>query len=161
MLKKYTIPAALFLVFAPCASQADSGSAIRPESGSATRQSEDCRSGFDNCDHRHFRHPGEKDRHRDGVPPSGDQLLPESGAARRERPVRPSYRYDPPRAEDYQHFRISCSQGASILKQNGFTEIQVRDCEGSYYDYTAVRRDYRYAVSVFAQGGRIVSVVPY
>jgi hypothetical protein len=139
---------------------ADSGIAVRPESGGAIRQLPDC-DRLRDCPETDL--SGKHDR---GRPPRKSTIpdrhaLPESGIARKERPQLPAFRYDPPRAEDLGHFRITCSQGISILKSSGFSDIRIDDCEGNYFNFSAIRDDYRYAVSVYAQGGRIVSIIPY
>jgi hypothetical protein len=163
MSKLNLIPATVAIALSVVPARSDSAVTVRPESGILLNRSQDCRADERHCDGAYRqgdrrdpdRGPPEKDR--SATNPS---LVPETGGPIRDRNRGPVYRYRPPTNDDYSHFRITCSQGINILKNNGFVNIEVRDCEGNYFAYLAERGEYRYLVSLFAQGGRIVSIFP-
>jgi hypothetical protein len=70
------------------------------------------------------------------------------------------YRWDPPHYEyrpRYEYRRMSCSEAKRILWREGFRSIRTYDCEGSRYEFHAVRDGRAYRLVVYATDGRIVA----
>ena len=51
--------------------------------------------------------------------------------------------------------RISCAEGARLIRNRGFSNVTQRDCRGRYFTYRADRRGRRYEISVRARDGRV------
>ena len=54
--------------------------------------------------------------------------------------------------------RISCAEGARLLRDRGFRNIRRRDCRGRHFVYRATRRGSRWEVALQSRNGRIVDV---
>ena len=52
--------------------------------------------------------------------------------------------------------RISCAEGARLIRNRGFSNVTQRDCRGRNFTYRADRRGRRYEISVRARDGRVV-----
>lgn len=52
--------------------------------------------------------------------------------------------------------RITCAEGASLLRRRGFRDIRRVDCRGRYFIYRASRGGRRFEVAVSARNGQIV-----
>ncbi len=56
--------------------------------------------------------------------------------------------------------RISCRQARRMLRHRGFRRIQVRDCHGRRYVFTARRDGEWWRVRMSSRSGRIVRLYP-
>lgn len=54
--------------------------------------------------------------------------------------------------------RISCSEGARMLRARGFSNIRMIDCRGTRFVYHADRRGHRLRIEVNARNGRVTHV---
>lgn len=52
--------------------------------------------------------------------------------------------------------RITCSEGASLLRRRGFQNISRVDCRGRYFVYRASRRSWRYEIAISSRDGQVV-----
>jgi hypothetical protein len=52
--------------------------------------------------------------------------------------------------------RISCAEGARLIRNRGFSNVTQRNCTGRNFTYRASRRGSRYEISVRASNGRVV-----
>ena len=52
--------------------------------------------------------------------------------------------------------RISCAEGARLIRNRGFRDVTRTDCRGRNFTYEASRRGRRYQVVVRARDGRVV-----
>ena len=55
--------------------------------------------------------------------------------------------------------RISCREGARIVRYNGFRDVRPIDCSGSNYSYRGVRRHSLFEIRVRSKSGRIADVI--
>lgn len=63
--------------------------------------------------------------------------------------------------DDYDDYdRVSCREGASILRERGFYRVRPIDCEGRTFTYLVRRHGDSFRVLVSSRTGRIVSVRP-
>lgn len=81
------------------------------------------------------------------------------------RPPPPPYaeprRYGPPPyAGPPGYGPISCGEGAGIVASRGFRNVQVRECNGRVFRYTAFRRGEPFEVRVSSRTGEITLVRP-
>lgn len=51
--------------------------------------------------------------------------------------------------------RISCVDGARLIRDRGFREVVPRDCRGRYFVYRASRGRHRYEISIDSRNGRV------
>ena len=51
--------------------------------------------------------------------------------------------------------RISCVDGARLIRDRGFREVVPRDCRGRYFVYRASRARHRYEISIDSRNGRV------
>jgi hypothetical protein len=54
--------------------------------------------------------------------------------------------------------RVSCRQGARLLRMRGFNNIRMLDCRGTHFLYRATRLGRSYDITVRSRDGRIVNV---
>ncbi len=78
---------------------------------------------------------------------------------------RPGYGYGggygpPPYARPPAYGRIDCGEGAEIVASRGFRNIQVRECSGRVFRYTAFRGRQAFEVRVASSSGQITMVRP-
>lgn len=52
--------------------------------------------------------------------------------------------------------RISCSQGARLLRDRAYSGVTMRDCWGRYYIYRAWRNFRHYEIAVDSRNARVV-----
>jgi hypothetical protein len=52
--------------------------------------------------------------------------------------------------------RISCAEGARLIRNRGFFNVTQRNCRGRNFTYRAARRGRRYEISIRASDGRVV-----
>jgi hypothetical protein len=52
-------------------------------------------------------------------------------------------------------YRISCRQGARIVRSAGFRGVRAVDCDGSAYSYYGFRRDRMFQINVRSRDGSI------
>jgi hypothetical protein len=51
--------------------------------------------------------------------------------------------------------RISCADGARLIRNRGFREVVPRDCRGRYFVYRASRGRDRFEISINSRNGRV------
>jgi hypothetical protein len=51
--------------------------------------------------------------------------------------------------------RISCSEGARIIRNRGFRDVRTVDCRGRYFVYRASRSGSRFEIALSARDGRV------
>jgi hypothetical protein len=74
---------------------------------------------------------------------------------------RPRRHYQPDYDDGYDYDipdRISCREARSILRERGWRNVQVRECGGASYTFTASRRGSVSLLRVSSRTGRIISV---
>lgn len=54
--------------------------------------------------------------------------------------------------------RISCRQGARIVRSAGFRGVRAIDCYGREFSYRGFRRDRMFKIDVRSRNGRIVNI---
>lgn len=52
--------------------------------------------------------------------------------------------------------KITCSQGARLLRERAYTGVTMRDCWGRYYIYRAWRNFRYYEIAVDSRNARVV-----
>jgi hypothetical protein len=52
--------------------------------------------------------------------------------------------------------KISCNQGARLLRDRGYYNISIRDCRGRHYNYRAWRNNRYFQITVDARNSRVV-----
>ena len=52
--------------------------------------------------------------------------------------------------------RISCADGARLIRNRGFRDVVPRDCRGRFFVYRAWRARHRYEISIDSRNGRVV-----
>lgn len=55
--------------------------------------------------------------------------------------------------------RISCREGARIVRYNGFRDVRPIDCSGSSYSYRGFRRHGLFEIRLRSKNGRITDVI--
>jgi len=55
--------------------------------------------------------------------------------------------------------RISCREGARVVRYAGFRDVRPIDCSGSSYSYRGVRRHSLFEIRVRSKSGRISDVI--
>jgi hypothetical protein len=53
--------------------------------------------------------------------------------------------------------RITCAQGARLIRNRGFSGVTQRNCSGRTFRYEGSRRGNRYEISVRASDGRVTN----
>ncbi|MGE0006752.1 MAG: hypothetical protein AB7S92_14300 [Parvibaculaceae bacterium] len=53
--------------------------------------------------------------------------------------------------------KISCRQGARLLRDRGYYNVSMRDCRGRYYTYRAWRKNRYFQIAVDARNSRVVN----
>jgi hypothetical protein len=70
----------------------------------------------------------------------------------------PDYRFQPGRGwyrdRNWGNRRISCDRARNILRNNGYRNIAVRECDGPTYTFRATRNGNRVVLYVNARNGR-------
>ena len=56
----------------------------------------------------------------------------------------------------YRYNRVTCGEARNILRDRGFHRIRSRDCGGSTYVFTAVKRGHVYRVAISSRSGAII-----
>jgi hypothetical protein len=51
--------------------------------------------------------------------------------------------------------RISCADGARIIRNRGFRDVRTVDCRGRYFVYRASRGGSRFEIALSARDGRV------
>lgn len=69
--------------------------------------------------------------------------------------------YDPGYPVYYSNRRVSCAQGAQIVRASGFRNVTSRNCSGGNYIYRAAARGLWHKVYLRAGNGRIYRVDRY
>jgi hypothetical protein len=51
--------------------------------------------------------------------------------------------------------RISCGEARGLVRQSGFREVRVRECDGRTYTFMAIRNNHRVIVYVNSRSGAV------
>ena len=68
----------------------------------------------------------------------------------------PGYAFVPPSV--YANYRVSCNEARFILRYEGFRNIKLQKCGGTYHRFKAQRRGKNYLIKVRARSGQITIV---
>jgi hypothetical protein len=68
----------------------------------------------------------------------------------------PGYVFEAPPVYDY--YGVTCNEARAILRYEGFKNIKLQKCGGTYHQFTAKRRGKTYLIKVRARNGQIIIV---